>query len=91
VPVCSTVPDVSPSRPTQKLEYAVPEHFAVGSVHEDDTLVKRLPVTAYPDQFVLVELVILCIRPCRRFGANPPAVAESAAAMTRTPTKAPQK
>jgi hypothetical protein len=46
VPVCSTVFEVSPSRPTQKLEYAVPEHFAVGSVHEDDTLVKRLPVTA---------------------------------------------
>jgi hypothetical protein len=31
--------DVSPSRPTQKLEYAVPEHFTAGTVHEEETLV----------------------------------------------------
>jgi hypothetical protein len=37
---------VSPSSPTQKLEYAVAEHVAVGSVHDDETLVNRLPVTA---------------------------------------------
>jgi hypothetical protein len=46
VPVCSTVLDVSPSSPTQKLEYAVAEHVTVGSVHDDETLVNRLPVTA---------------------------------------------
>jgi hypothetical protein len=57
VPVCSTVLDVSPSSPTQKLEYAVPEQETVGSVHEAETLVNRVPVAAYPDQFVLVEFV----------------------------------
>jgi hypothetical protein len=40
------VPDVSPSSPTQKLEYAVPEHETVGSVHAAETLVYLLPVTA---------------------------------------------
>jgi hypothetical protein len=38
--------DVSPSRPTQKLEYAVPEQLAVGCVHDDETLVYLPPVTA---------------------------------------------
>jgi hypothetical protein len=86
VPVCSTVPDVSPSSPTQKLEYAVvPEHVTDGSVHEAETLVYRLPVTAYPDQFVLVELLILCIRSCLTPEAVPP-LAESATAVARTPT-----
>jgi hypothetical protein len=58
VPVCSTELEVSPSRPTQKLEYAVPEHDTDGSVHEAETLVYLPPVTAYPDQFELVEFVI---------------------------------
>jgi hypothetical protein len=59
VPVCSTVLEVSPSRPTQKLEYAVPEHTTVGSVQDAEMLVKRLPVAEYPDQFVLDEFVTL--------------------------------
>jgi len=47
VPVCSTVFDVSPSSPTQKLEYAVlPVHVALGCVHDADTVVNLLPVTA---------------------------------------------
>jgi hypothetical protein len=37
VPVCSTVLEVSPSRPTQKLEYAVPVHDTAGTVHDDET------------------------------------------------------
>lgn len=34
VPVCSTVPLVSPSNPTQKLEYAVPEHVTAGCTQD---------------------------------------------------------
>jgi hypothetical protein len=41
-----------PSRPTQKLEYLVAlVQCPVGSVQFADTLLK-LPVAAYPDQFV---------------------------------------
>jgi hypothetical protein len=41
------VPLVSPSRPTQKLEYEVAlVQLAVGCFHVADTLVKRRPVAA---------------------------------------------
>jgi hypothetical protein len=83
VPVCSTVLEVSPSRPTQKLEYAVPEEqFTVGSVQEAETLVKRLPVTAYPDQFELVDCVILWFGSYRSLVAAAPL--EAATTATRT-------
>jgi hypothetical protein len=52
LPVCSTVLLLKPSRPTQKLEYLVAlVQCPVGSVQLADTLLK-LPVAAYPDQFV---------------------------------------
>jgi len=48
VPVCSTVLEVSPSRPTQKLAYDVSPalQMTVGSVHEDEMLVNFAPVAA---------------------------------------------
>jgi hypothetical protein len=57
--------EVSPSSPTQKLEYvAVAPQLAVGCVQFAETVVKREPVAAYPDQFELVLCEILW------FGAN---------------------
>jgi hypothetical protein len=47
VPVCSTVPLVSPSMPTQKLEYAVPPlQVTDGCTHVEVTVVYLPPVTA---------------------------------------------
>jgi hypothetical protein len=45
--------------PTQKLEYAVEEHVTDGCTHEAVTVRYVPPVTAYPDQLVLVLLLIL--------------------------------
>jgi len=57
---------LNPSRPTQKLEYLVAlVQCPVGSVQLADTLVK-LPVAAYPDQFV--DWSWLTVRPCPASG-----------------------
>jgi len=58
--------------------------MTVGSVHEDETLVNFAPVAAYPDQFVLVEFVILWFGSKR----SPPAGEPAANAGTATATTA---
>lgn len=56
VPVCSTVDELYPSRPTQRAAYAVPVPIKEVTVHDPLTELKVDPeaaVTAYPLQFVL--------------------------------------
>jgi hypothetical protein len=66
VPVCSTVPELNPSMPTQKDEnWLVLGHdpWIVGTIHDPLASLTEpgAPVTAYPLQFVLFELA-LCAR-----------------------------
>ena len=56
VPVCSTVVELYPSRPTQNAAYAVPVPFKEVTVHDPLTELKVDPeaaITAYPLQLEL--------------------------------------
>jgi hypothetical protein len=61
VPVCSTVFELKPSIPTQVAASAVPELLSsVGTVHDPLAEVTEpvAPVTAYPLQLVLFQLLL---------------------------------
>src|SRR5215471_264643 len=58
VPSGSTEPLLKPSMPTQKTaSEVVPVQVAEGSVQLPATWLNPLPVSAYPDQFVLFTMV----------------------------------
>src|SRR5215469_8989602 len=88
LPVCSTVPLLAPSMPTQKLENLrpLPLQWPFGSVQLAETFLNLWPSATYPDQFK--DVAAVCGKPWLIIGRVPAGLIRWMVGLTSCPAAA---